>query len=47
MYQNMASPQPGRVDEIVALAEILAQVLLWGIGRGQDEIFLFLKENMS
>jgi hypothetical protein len=41
--EDVAAADPGGVDEVVALRQELSQVLLRGVGRADDEVFLFLK----
>ena len=43
MDENVTSSDPRCVDEVIALGQVLRQVLLGGVRSTDDEVFLFLK----
>ena len=47
MYENMSSPEPGCVDEVVELGDILEQVLAWGVCGLNDQVFLVLRKKIK
>lgn len=47
VYKNVAVAQPGRVNEIVAQAEVLRQVLIGRVGSHNAEVVLVLGTNAN
>jgi hypothetical protein len=47
MNEDMTSAKSGRVNEVVALRQVLGQVLLRRICGTNDEVFLFLKTKQN
>ncbi len=43
MNEDVTSAESGRVDEVVALGQVLGQVLFRRIRSTNDEVFFFLK----